>query len=261
MTKPYFVKFPQNHADADGSASKGWIVHTDDGRFASQLVICNGDHAQARDAYFAKSRTIAEVLAKTVSEHNRTAIEGGKVAAGMSILDFGAQYANVSRVLGEYFPTARIIAGEVNENASYFDRFDLGLESAYLGADPRTMNVFYRFDVVLVNDFLTRVHPNLFLTWLNRAVSFAAKGGLVVVTTQGLVSLANRFAGNSLDPRGFYFSPSPNQSDPGAVIAGETVVAPSLVVRALESANAARVVEFREAAFFGYQDLFVIRRG
>jgi Methyltransferase domain len=257
--KPYFFQIPGANI-GDDQKNHPATIHVDDVRFRTLVGKHGGDANLALADYQAVGQAVGTALAQKVVAHNGAAFTGGKVESEMTVLDFGSEFGFLARYLPAIFPRAKIVAGERTESGKFFDQIDLGLEAAFLGSSPGEMQRFFRFDVVLAYDVLTRVRPDEWREWLDRIIDFAAPNGLVVFTTQGAFSLANRFRNRPLDDEGFYFMPVQRSAHVPGQPRGETIVAAATVFRTVDAIGGARVVEFQEAALSVYHDVFVLRR-
>jgi hypothetical protein len=96
--------------------------------------------------------------------------------------------------------------------------------------------------------------------WLVRLCEITQPGGVLVFTTQGRHSM--KFVGcDAIPESGFWFKAASEQKDIPVEEYGLTVISPELVKKHIQTIAGVEILEASEAAWWGHQDLYVIRRG
>jgi hypothetical protein len=95
--------------------------------------------------------------------------------------------------------------------------------------------------------------------WLKALLRCVKPGGCLIFTAHGLVSMNKSFAYEHLDDDGFWFLPESEQKDINTVDYGSTVTSPVFVFNQLKNAGQTRFVQFKEAFWWGHQDLYIVK--
>lgn len=257
--KSYFALLPAAAIQAIEDGDVSCPIHVSDARYATMLAARGGDADAAFADYMAASRQTVDDVAELAIKYNNLRVEDGEIASAMSVVDFAAEYGFLTRFLKPKFATGRVFAVELDEPASYFGTIDLKIDNAFVGHRPGAIEPFWKFNLVVAHELLTRVSPELFGPWLAKFAAFGAPGALVYFTARGPHALAWRFPGEKLDGEGFYFRPPPVAAGRRARGYGETFVAPRTVFAMIDQFKGARLLHFSEAAGHEGLDAYLLR--
>jgi len=115
----------------------------------------------------------------------RIALAAAGVDEVRSVLDFPCGYGRVLRMLKAAFPTADIVACDLDREAVDFCREVFDVEGLYATPDPRDLRIESEFDLVWCGSLLTHMPAERWPVFLEFFASHMAPGGVLVFTTHG----------------------------------------------------------------------------
>ena len=95
--------------------------------------------------------------------------------------------------------------------------------------------------------------------WLKSLFEKVKPGGYLIFTTQGMYS-RKHFGNPTIPVSGIWFTPSSEQLDIELSEYGNTIVTPKFVEKTIEDVLHQAIFYMAEAAWWGHQDLYVIRK-
>ncbi len=190
-------------------------------------------------------------------------ISEAMLAAGKTrfakILDMPCGYGRVTRHLVKFFPEAEIFVSEIdkakqNFTASTFGARGIDLPPNFSGTPAE------HFDLIFVGSLFTHLNAALSVNALRYLLNELSEGGLLIFTTHGRYATFVPASEGQLEQKtvrdflrtGFGYDGNPSY--------GNSRMAPSWVVRALESIPDARIVGHKEQGWAQHQDVFVIEK-
>jgi SAM-dependent methyltransferase len=229
-------------------------IHPDD--FIFHFLINNpvfSEPRQAVDYYFENGADSAQKL--------RDLLTGvcGRSLAGLRLLDFASGYGCVARHYRNLIPECAVTTCDIHPQAVAFLQQDLEVPAVTSASQPEQLTLPGLYDAVFALSFFSHMPRSSFTRWLARLTRALAPGGHLIFTTHGLVSQARHLAHAVLDEENFYFAPDSEQQDLSEAEYGTTISGPDFVVRQLFTIPRATLVYFREAAWWGHQDVYIVR--
>jgi SAM-dependent methyltransferase len=208
----------------------------------------------AVDYYFNDGAQSATQLARLLAYLN------GPTPPGR-LLEFACGYGCVTRHLAKSLPETELFCSDIHPQAMTFLRQELHVRNCHLSAtNPEEFKCPGQFDAVFALSFFSHMPAKTWTRWLERLYSFLAEDGLLVFTAHGLHS--RRFLGNPTIPaEGFWFAANSEQKDLSVADYGQTVVTLEFVHKAVRQSLNCSLALYREAYWWGHQDLYVVRRG
>ena len=177
-----------------------------------------------------------------------------------ALLEFAAGYGCVTRHLAGALPHARVTACDIHPAAVTFLRETLDTPAVLSHTVPEAAVLGGPYAVVFALSFFSHMPRATWTRWLHALVAAGAPGGLLVFTTHGWASRVH-LGEPRLPLDGFWFQATSEQQDLDTADYGSTIVTPAFVVQQVAPlAPAVRLVAFREAAWWGHQDLYILRR-
>jgi SAM-dependent methyltransferase len=207
--------------------------------------------AEAMAYYFSNGRESAQKVQAIVSKHCPV--------AAPEILEFAAGYGCVTRHWKNELPNARVTACDIHNEALDFIAAQMQVPIARSAHAPDAFKVAQKYDVIFAISFFSHMPKATWQKWLKALAHHLSPGGLLFFTTHGHASLP--MANNpKLDSEGFWFMPSSEQKDLSGGEYGSTMTSFDYVYRQIQKTGGLRILRFEEAAWYGHQDLFVLRR-
>jgi SAM-dependent methyltransferase len=176
-----------------------------------------------------------------------------------NLLEVPCGYGRITRHLVKFFSDSEIFVSEIDKVkqkfcASTFGVKEIGLPPDFSG-DPAC-----RFDLIFVGSLLTHLNASLCVNVLRYLVKALSERGLLIFTTSGRYATTVAAGAGHLEPRtlhnflgkGFGYEGSPSY--------GDSRMAPSWVLRTLESMPDVRVLGHKEQGWALLQDAFVIEK-
>ncbi|MDQ4064679.1 MAG: class I SAM-dependent methyltransferase [Actinomycetota bacterium] len=177
----------------------------------------------------------------------------------VSLLEFASGYGCVTRHLGNHLPETEIVACDIHSAAVDFCESVLGVPAELSAHTPEELDLGRAFDVVFALSFFSHMPETTWRRWLRVLAAHTRAMGVLIFTTHGTES-AKRIRNAVLDERGFWFAPASEQRDLASEEYGTTVTSFDYVYRQLVAVGALSLVQFRQAYWWGHQDLYVVRK-
>jgi SAM-dependent methyltransferase len=176
-----------------------------------------------------------------------------------TVLDMPCGYGRVTRHLVKFFPDSEVFVSEIDKAKQTFCASTFGGREVDLPADFSGEPTRY-FDMIYVGSLLTHLSANRSIDAICYLLKSLSEGGLLIITTHGRYAVSQAAHTGHLEPRtlrrflrrGFGYEGAPSY--------GDARVAPSWLLRILESMPDARVVGHKERALTLHQDVFVIEK-
>lgn len=214
------------------------------------------DAETAARRYFENGAESAAKLRRIIDKHLAAARDG----QGYSLLEFASGYGMVTRhlphALGEQ---AKITCCDIHPAAVEFIRGEFKQEAVLSHRVPEEVRFGKSFDVVFALSFFSHVPEATFGGWLRVLFDALTPAGIFVFTTHGLAT-RQHIGDITIPENGFFFRPASEQQDLDPADYGTTLTTPDYVTSQIRSLPGAQQVEFREAFWWGHQDLYVVAR-
>jgi SAM-dependent methyltransferase len=176
-----------------------------------------------------------------------------------NVLDVPCGYGRVTRHLVKFFPDSEIFVSEIDKAkqkfcAATFGAHEIDLSPDLAGAPAR------HFDLIFVGSLLTHLNARLSVGALHYLLKALSESGLLIFTTSGRHGTAVAGVAEHLEPRTLHSFLHKGFGYEGSPTYGDSRMAPSWVLRALESTPDARVLGHKEQGWAGLQDVFVVEK-
>jgi len=177
-----------------------------------------------------------------------------------SLLDIPCGYGRVTRHLVKFFSDSEIFVSEIDKakqafRASTFGGREIDLPTDFSGEPTR------HFDLIFVGSLLTHLDATQSIDAIRYLLKSLSEGGLLIMTTQGRYAMSQSASLGylrhntllSFMRKGFGYE---------ARAGGDKrmVMAPSWILRTLESIPDARVLGHKERGWTLHQDVFVVEK-
>jgi hypothetical protein len=152
-----------------------------------------------------------------------------------------------------------LVACDIHQQAIEFLCERLSVQAVLSQHDPHAFDAGDKFDVVFALSFFSHMPNRTFGAWIEALFSVLADDGLLIFTTHGRIAYedVNRPV---LDPSGYWFLSASEQKDIPTDEYGIMVATPFYVIEQIARCPSAAIALFREAFWWGKQDLFIVRR-
>jgi SAM-dependent methyltransferase len=175
-----------------------------------------------------------------------------------NLLDVPCGYGRVTRHLVKFFPDSQIFVSEKDKAkqhfcASTFGSKELDLPLDFCGEPTR------QFDLIFVGSLLTHLNERLSISALDYLLKSLSEGGLLIVTTHGRYATTLTSSPGRLEQKALQFMRKGFGYEGGSTY-GSSRMAPSWVLRVLESMPDARVLGHKEGGWGWFQDVFVVEK-
>jgi SAM-dependent methyltransferase len=176
-----------------------------------------------------------------------------------NLLDVPCGYGRITRHLVKFFPDSEIFVSEIDKAkqkfcASTFGGKEIDLPPDFSGEPER------HFDLIFVGSLLTHLNATLSINALHYLVKALSEGGLLIFTTCGRHGTAVVAGTGDLEPRTLHSFLRKGFGYEGSPTYGGTRMAPSWVLRTLESMPDIRVLGHKEQGWALLQDVFVLEK-
>lgn len=177
----------------------------------------------------------------------------------MRLLEFASGYGCVTRHLSDAIPYAEIVSSDIHPAAMDFIGFALNGEVAQSHSVPEQFEPGGTYDVIFSLSFYSHMPETSWMRWLRAHYDALNAGGFLIFTTQGLAS-REHFEYPTIPESGFWFVPDSEQKDLDVYEYGQTIVTQAWVEGQLRALPGATLERFEEAAWWGHQDLYVVKK-
>jgi SAM-dependent methyltransferase len=177
-----------------------------------------------------------------------------------SLLDMPCGYGRVTRHLVKFFPDSQVFVSEIDKAkqkfcASTFGGREIDLPADFSGEPTR------HFDLIFVGSLLTHLDASQSTDAIGYLLESLSEAGLLIVTTQGRYATSQAASLGYLRHdtlRSFMRNGFGYEARAGGD--NRMAMAPSWVIRTLESMPDARVLGYKEQGWALHQDVFVIEK-
>lgn len=176
-----------------------------------------------------------------------------------SVLEFASGHGRFTRHLVKALGPQRVVVSDVVGDAVEFARDAFNVQGFISASQPEQVVWPDQHDVVFVLSLFSHLPRSTWARWLQRIYAMVAPGGVLVFTTHGAEAV--RKQGVTLDPEGYFFTPS---SESNAIASQEYGTAFTLdtYVRSQIAGHLpdAQILQFAPQHFWHHQDAFVVQR-
>ena len=176
-----------------------------------------------------------------------------------NVLDIPCGYGRITRHLVKFFPDSRTFVSDIDKAkqkfcSSTFGATEIDLPPDFSG-EPKA-----RFDMIFVGSLLTHLNASLSINTLHYLVKSLSEAGLLIFTTCGRHGTAAIAGTEHLEPKTLHRFLRKGFGYEGSPTYGDSRMAPSWVLRTLESMPDVCVLGHKEQGWALFQDVFVIEK-
>jgi hypothetical protein len=204
--------------------------------------------------YFDDGANSAEKLRELLERHCDIGEQPFKM------LEFASGYGCVSRHILQKIPTCELTACDIHAEAIQFLEQTLGIDAIPSTSQPEDLPTHNQYDVVFALSFFSHMPKVTFGRWLSKLIELIEDGGFLLFTTHGLAT-APHMPDTKFDAEGYYFVSSSEQKDLDTAEYGTSVIKPAYVFSKIFEIEGSEILYFKEAAWWGHQDLYILRKG
>jgi 2-polyprenyl-3-methyl-5-hydroxy-6-metoxy-1,4-benzoquinol methylase len=175
-----------------------------------------------------------------------------------SFLEFACGHGRFTRHLANALAPGTLTVSDVVPGCVEFLRQRWAVKGFDSSFDPDALRAPDRYDVVFVLSLFSHLPESTWQAWLRTLYGAVAPGGVLVLTTHG--ELAARKSGVDLGARGFAFFAASESQTLEAHAYGTAFAAADYVGKAIALSTAPAAVLHLPAAFWSYQDAWILVR-
>lgn len=175
-----------------------------------------------------------------------------------SFLEFAAGHGRFTRHLVGVLPPGALTVSDVVPGSVAFLRARWGVDGFESTARPEDLLIPGRFEIVFALSLFSHLPEFTWPGWLGRLFDAVAPAGLLVFTTHG--ERAARANAVDWGPEGFAFFASSESRALSGDVYGTAFTSPQFVARIVEAVAPAATRSHFPAAFWNYQDAWVLAR-
>lgn len=184
---------------------------------------------------------------------------GFKRSADTSLLEFASGYGCVTRHLAGELAPVKVVSCDIHGAACAFIESAIGVKTVRSATRPEDIAIeSHSFDVVFALSFFSHMPERTWGRWLKTLFDKVKPGGCLIFTTHGMTTWEN-LGKPAIPESGIWFAPSSEQKDLDVADYGSTIVTPEYVRTAVENILHQPVLRLDKAAWWGHQDLYVVR--
>ncbi len=208
----------------------------------------------ATSYYFSDGASSARKLDEIVSEL------GYPADGPVKLLEFASGYGCVTRHLKQN-PRWDLTSCDIHREAIEFLEGPIGVRTLQSTSQPEQFAAPVAYDIVFALSFFSHMPRSSFGRWLKALYSTLKSPGYLIFTTHGVKSsVAFGITPEDIPADGFLFRANSEQDDLDTVEYGSTLSTPQFVIQELFRSVGAPIARFREAAWWGHQDLWVVKK-
>lgn len=177
----------------------------------------------------------------------------------IEVFEFASGYGCVSRHLKHHIPHAKLTSCDIHESAVAFLQDVLDIEAVLSTTAPEDLTTPKTYDLVFALSFFSHMPRKSWTRWMHALLNITVKGGFLLFTTHGLQSMKH-FGNPELDSSGFWFDEQSEQTDLSTGDYGQAIALPRFVMQQIFEHDECELAFFQEAAWWGHQDLYVLRK-
>jgi SAM-dependent methyltransferase len=175
-----------------------------------------------------------------------------------SVLEFASGYGCVTRHLVKN-KEIDLFSSDIHEQAIDFLTDKIGAKAILSASVPENFSTPQQFDVVFALSFFSHMPIATWARWLVRLTQATRPGGLIIFTTQGLLS-APFVKCEAVPEIGFWFKRESEQGDLSVDEYGQTVVTEEFVTKNVRTIAGVELVEVKTGGWWEHQDVYVLRK-
>jgi hypothetical protein len=177
----------------------------------------------------------------------------------VKLLEFASGYGCLTRHFKHILPEVTVSSCDIHKEAVQFISQKLGVQAVLSSSVPEALTLPDEYDFVFALSFFSHMPKATWNRWFNALLSKVKKGGFLLFTTQGMSS-RKFFANPILNNEGFWFANYSEQKDLDTSEYGMTIVTPYYVFQQAVRNPEARIIFYKEAAWWDHQDLYIVKR-
>lgn len=175
-----------------------------------------------------------------------------------SVLEFASGHGRFTRHLVKALGPQRVVVSDVVGDAVEFARDAFKVQGFVSASQPEHVVWPHQHDVVFVLSLFSHLPRSTWARWLQRIYAMVAPGGVLVFTTHGAEAV--RKQGVTLDPEGYFFTPSSESNaiagqEYGTAFTSESYVRGQIAQHLPD----AQILQFAPQHFWHHQDAFVVQ--
>ena len=175
-----------------------------------------------------------------------------------SLLEFASGHGRFTRHLAKALGPQHVVVSDVVGDAVEFARDAFKVQGFVSASQPEHVVWPHQHDVVFVLSLFSHLPRSTWARWLQRIYAMVAPGGVLVFTTHGAEAV--RKQGVTLDPEGYFFTPSSESNaiagqEYGTAFTSESYVRGQIAQHLPD----AQILQFAPQHFWHHQDAFVVQ--
>lgn len=224
------------------------------------LVYASQENVEAAyEHYILHGQRDAQHVKETV-EAFLSPSEARRAAGPVRFLDFASGYGRVTRHFRNVAPDWDVTAADIHWAAKRFNEKELGIKTHLSSYFPFALAIPpASFDAVFCLSFFSHVRDRQFASWLRALLRLVRKDGILIITTHGETSKP-LIEGMTVNEEGYGMVRMSEQFDIPTQFYVHACTMPSYVEGRLAKAGGGVIESFQPGAWFGHQDLYIIRR-
>ncbi len=175
-----------------------------------------------------------------------------------SFLEFAAGHGRLTRHLAKVMPPGALTVSDVVPGSVAFLRERWPVKGFVSAARPEDMQTPEEYEVVFVLSLFSHLPGATWISWLRRLHGAVAPGGLLIFSTHG--ERAARANGIDFGPEGFAYFASSESSVLDSADYGTTFTSAAFVEQAIGGIAPREPITHIPAAFWNYQDAWILPR-
>jgi hypothetical protein len=176
------------------------------------------------------------------------------------LLEFASGYGCVSRHLKKR-PIFDLTACDIHPEAVEFNSKELGVKAIPSFHSPEQYALPDRYDMVFALSFFSHMPRRTFGPWVKALFNTLSAPGYLVFTTHANKLRENfKMRPEDVPADGFWFVADSEQKDLDTAEYGTTIAMPDFVIGEVYRQTGAPVVHYKQAGWWGVQDLWVVKR-
>ena len=158
--------------------------------------------------------------------------------------------------MSRYFPDSLISTCDIHQDAVNFNASILGLRSFLSSPKPEELTL-PKQDLIFALSFFSHMPESSYARWLIALSGRLNPGGVLIFTSNGLVTQQKLFPDWATDDRGYAFRPESEQHDLDKAEYGLTLAGSTFVFNILKSRTDLHLSRFQEGVWWAVQDVYV----
>jgi hypothetical protein len=213
----------------------------------------NGDAAAAIQYYFRDGHNSAVRVGEAFHRWVCPSIDS------VNVLEFASGYGAVTRHVKDILAPNVLYSCDIHLEAVQFLSRTLNVPAIRSTDVPERLNLPVSYDMIFVLSFFSHMPASTWGRWLRRLYSALNGNGVLLFTTHGRKSMKH-FPQACLSSEGFWFERSSEQKDLDTATYGQTITTRPFVEARINDLHGAQLLDDQEGAWWGHQDLYVVRK-